>query len=381
MKKVFNILFYLVLTVAIVVIAGLSYHYYKMPQRLTPAPYKIAKGVYEADEIASNADVLIVGDNMGVSIGPHIDKLTMELSKKLARPLSIYNISQDDESLYRTIQKVESLEKVPKILIIATGYSEMQEDLYPKTLQAKKNNNLNFKIYRNLYVQSLMQLYPEISRLVFVPEHIKELKEKIVPIDFTKLTPQEFRDNLNKEISLYEVRLEKFLRRLKANGTNVLLVIPPINIELQDLKVCADTTNETIETTLKQLQNLLTKGQTKEAQIIDQTINNKIVANTFYHQLKQELYEKQGKITKAYEQALLKLSFACEVKSGHPIFIKTLENTALSQNIDSINFNEIVKQSYTRDPLFISAKTPQSIYFPKLMKELVIKLKQLTQLR
>ncbi|POB14545.1 hypothetical protein C0Z22_05485 [Halobacteriovorax sp. DA5] len=341
----------------------------------------MAPGVFGPDEVASNADVLIVGDEMGVSIGPFINDITTQLSKKLARPLSIYNISTKGESLYRTIERVAALKKVPKILILASGYSELQEDIYPTKKDAIKVNNQNFKFFRNLYIQSLIKLHPNLSRLIFLNENLKQLTSEIEQIDFENLSPERFRSILEKELLLYDIRLEKFFRNLKSQGINILTIIPPINMEINDLKICQDTTSVLFEDALSKLETLLSESKTKEAHVLVQSLDKNILANTKFHQLKQEFFEKQGEITKAYDQALQKVAFACEVKSSHPLFIKQLEKIAAHQNVDIVDFNEVLKQNYTRNPLFISNKAPQSIYYPKLVSELVIKLKQITQLK
>ncbi|WP_412462650.1 hypothetical protein [Halobacteriovorax sp. RT-2-6] len=381
MKKIFNIIFYLACAFIITILGLLSYHYHEAPLRETPAPYVMAPGVFGPDEVASNADVLIVGDEMGVSIGPFINDITTQLSKKLARPLSIYNISTKGESLYRTIERVAALKKVPKILILASGYSELQEDIYPTKKDAIKVNNQNFKLFRNLYIQSLIKLHPNLSRLIFLNENLKQLTSEIEQIDFENLSPERFRSILEKELLLYDIRLEKFFRNLKSQGINILTIIPPINMEINDLKICQDTTSVLFEDALSKLETLLSESKTKEAHVLVQSLDKNILANTKFHQLKQEFFEKQGEITKAYDQALQKVAFACEVKSSHPLFIKQLEKIAAHQNVDIVDFNEVLKQNYTRNPLFISNKAPQSIYYPKLVSELVIKLKQITQLK
>ena len=69
------------------------------------------------------------------------------------------------------------------------------------------------------------------------------------------------------------------------------------------------------------------------------------------------------------------------MESSHPVFTKILERTAINQNIDIVDFQQIIKENYMRNPLFVTKKTPQDIYYPKLVNELVIKLKQLTQLQ
>ncbi|WP_162929600.1 hypothetical protein [Halobacteriovorax sp. BALOs_7] len=381
MKKVFNILFYLACVLIIAILGGLTYHYYEMPLRDDPAPYKLSDSVYGPDDIASNTDVLVIGDDLGMTLNPYIGEITTKLSQKLARPLAIYNISAKNESLFRTIEKVSKLTKVPKIIILATGFSEMQEELYPKSNKELNINNINFKIYRNLYIQSFIKLYPNLSKLFYLNENIKELEKQVTPLDYSKLSAKAFRSIFDKEVLLYQHRLESFLRELRKKGVNVLMVLPPINIEISNLKVCEDTTNDKIEKALQKLDNLLEQGKTKEGQLLVESLDKKIVANTKYHQLKQELYRKQGQITKSYEQALLKLAFACEVESSHPVFTKILERTAINQNIDIVDFQQIIKENYMRNPLFVTKKTPQDIYYPKLVNELVIKLKQLTQLQ
>lgn len=324
---------------------------------------------------------MITGDDLGVSLNPYISDLTLKLSEKLARPLAFYNISEKNESLYRTINKISKLEKLPKIIILATGFSEMQEDIYPNSVKGISRNNLNFKIYRNIYIQSALKLYPNLSKLFFLNEDLKLLNEEIKPINYEKLSTKDFRSIFGKEVLLYQQRLEEFLRNMKAKGINVLIVTPPINIELNNLKVCKDTSDENIQKALKELESILNEGKTKEAQLLVNSLDKKIVANTKYHELKQKLYMSQGQVTKSYEQAILKLAFSCEVKSSHPVFAKILENTAINQNIDIVDFQQIVKENYMRNPLFITEKNTQEIYYTKLIEELVIKLKQLTQLR
>lgn len=381
MKKVFNILFYLACVLIITILGGLTYHYYETPLRSDPAPYIVRDSIYGADPVASSKDVLIAGDDLGVSLNPYISDLTLKLSEKLARPLAFYNISEKNESLYRTINKISKLEKLPKIIILATGFSEMQEDIYPNSVKGISRNNLNFKIYRNIYIQSALKLYPNLSKLFFLKEDLKLLNEEIKPINYEKLSTKDFRSIFGKEVLLYQQRLEEFLRNMRTKGINVLIVTPPINIELNNLKVCKDTSDENIQKALKELESILDEGKTKEAQLLVNSLDKKIVANTKYHELKQKLYMSQGQVTKSYEQAILKLAFSCEVKSSHPVFTKILENTAINQNIDIVDFQQIVKENYMRNPLFITEKNAQEIYYTKLIEELVIKLKQLTQLR
>jgi hypothetical protein len=106
----------LFLGVIIAILGGLLYrkHVY-----IIPFPYEVAETptkIYrDSLKQAQEAQVLIVGDRMGVALNSYIPMIKSELEKELKTAPAIYNWSRPHEGLHRTLNKIKSLKKVPPI--------------------------------------------------------------------------------------------------------------------------------------------------------------------------------------------------------------------------------------------------------------------------
>lgn len=372
MQRIILILFFLVFTA---VFSGLGYLYKNNKTRVYPLPYMLAKGTYPLDNIAQEADVLIIGDQLGVEFNSQVQKLIENLSEKLQKPLSIYNLSVENEGIHRTLAKIRNMDKLPPIIIYMGGSSEFHEDLYPSEIKKYK---LNYKIFMNDYAQTAVMLFPILSRFIYIPDHVKELNEKIVPAK--RLNDRHFQFIAQSTFYFYQEQLMDLVDLISEKGSTPIIVTHPINYEAKVNKVCDNSMTDDITIEQVDIKNMIESNKIKEAYNRTLILDGISVGNAQTKYLLGISQITLGKLKKARLNLTLAKALDCAPKGAHPVINQIQRKVIRERALENIDFDRMVNLDLGKEVLFLDGTSPQFIYWEKLENEMTNKLKRILDL-
>ncbi len=363
--------------VAIGVSSLLFIRFKNKPTSIYPFPYFVDATQYKSPELKeiSSSDILIVGDRLGVNLDKYIPEMNEELSKNLRNQLKIYNWSTKGEGLHRTLKKLKMLKKLPPIVIYAGGSEEFYEE---RLLTADKEiHDYNMKVFRDDRYSSLLMTFPDISKILYKkPIKYFYLNQMIVP--FPKASSAAVSQTRAELIyNYFSIQLDTLATLSREKGSTFIYITAPVNLEIPPRIVCDNAVSNTIITEQSDIKKLIESGQSKEAtarlkKLLSQSIGN---AQTYYLLGKAQL--NQGLLKDAKENLSMAATYDCGNWRSNSIFNKLIIKNAKKNGIKSIDFSEIVTRGLGRNITFEDEYYPQSIYYNKLQKELMLTIKSI----
>jgi hypothetical protein len=372
MQRIILILFFLTVTA---IVSGLGYLYKNNETRVYPLPYSVAKGAYPTDNIAEDADVLIIGDQLGVEFNSQVQKLVENLSEKLQKPLSIYNLAAEGEGIHRTMAKIKSMAKLPPIIIYMGGSSEFYEDLYPNDLKKYK---LNYKIFKNDYAQTAVMLFPILSRFIYVPDKVKQLGEKIEAAK--NRNDRHFQFVAQSTFYFYQEQLMDLIDYMIDKGSTPIIVTHPVNYEAKVNKVCDNAVTDDITIEQVDIAKMIESNKVKEAYNRTLILDGISVGNAQTKYLLGISQITLGKIKKAKSNLTLAKALDCAPKGAHPVINQIQRKVIRERALENIDFDKMVNLDLGKEVLFIDGVSPQFIYWERLENEMTNKLKRILDL-
>lgn len=337
-------------------------------------PYPYTMGELKLDEItsASKADVLIIGDSAGVYIAPFLEDFKSQTSNELKRPLKIFNWARKGETLAHSLKKVQSLLKMPLLIIYHAGLDEMdharfQLEEVPKILK-------NISITKNDSLMSSILSAPIIGRLLFWPHKRPQLNfstnDILSPLP-SDLPPKYALKSLEVIYEVYSWEAKEFFSYLKLKDANVWFIPQAYNLKVPPSRTCESASDSEIDSLLKQASNLIVKGKTKEAFSIVNSIltSNKTHARALYTM--GNLFMKRGDFSSAKRAYYQSMIYDCGLRRANPLLLKILMEEAEKKDFTIIDFNRSVTNFLGKNLLFQDLRQPQSIYYKKLIEQLV----------
>ena len=372
MQRIILILIFLVIAT---IGSGLGYLYSKNPTRIYPLPYQVANQTYGTDNIAEDADILIVGDDFGVEFNNQVQKLVETLSEKLKKPLSIYNLAQNGEGIHRTLNKLKKLKRLPPIIVYMSGGSEFHEDLYPQDIRKFK---VNFKIYKNDYAQTFIMLMPVLSRFLFFPDQVKSLGQEI--IKSKKRNDRNFQVIAESTFYFFKEQLMDLVDYISENKSTVIMVTPVVNYERKVQKVCDNAVTDDITIEQVDINKLLENNRLKEAYNKTLILDGISVGNAQTKYLLAKSQLAQGKFKLAKKNFILAKALDCAPSEAHPVVNQIIRQVIKQRSLENIDFDNIVNNDLGKEVLFLNDNSPQFIYWEKLETELTLKIKRILDL-
>ncbi len=367
----------------IVLIGGLSLLFIRLknkPTSIYPFPYFVDSAQYKTDELAEirKSDVLIIGDHLGVQLDKYLAPVVEKLSKNLRNELKIYNWSTKTEGLHRTIKKLRVLKKVPSIIIYHGGSEEFFED---RLLTADKDiYDYNMKMFKDDRFSSLLMTLPDVSKILYKkPSKYFYLGDKIKPFNkasssFVSQTRAEF------IYHYFAIELEELATLSREKGATLIYITPPVNLEIAPRIVCDNSVSNTILTEQAEIEKLIEAGSSKEANARLKRLLSQSIANAQTYFLLGRAQLGQGLISKAKKSLSLAAAYDCGNWRSNAIFNKLIIDNAKKNGIKVIDFSTIVESGLGRNITFVDEYYPQSIYYNKLQKELILIIKSILKI-
>ncbi len=367
----------IVIVLFLIICLGICYLGINNADRDGLIPYKLN---YQAQVAgAKNADVLIVGDQLGEVFNSQIEAIVEELSQELNKPISIYNLSKNNYNIYRIEHLLESISKdtesgLPPVIIYLGGMSEFYERMLPKNLNL---TYFNFKLYKNQGFRTLITLFPFLTKFLFIPEKTVVLNEQPVKEDFNDKVFLVYSEIY---YYLYEKKLKDIARLIEKNNSIFIPVIPAVNLFSDKLRACKTSSNDEVNHKLDEAQALIDQKKNKEALSLLHSLNTIATANSKISYLYGLSLYNTANFKQAKKQLELAKAYNCEPQYAHPIINSIILKTVKLRSLNYINFDDMVNRNFGKNELFLNDLEPQSIYLESLKKEITIMLKDVLTL-
>lgn len=361
-----KILKLILLSIVGIVLFLVGYRYVDNPERIIPYPYIMGQMSFSDVEEAAQADVLIVGDRMGVALEPILGKLTEQVSKGLRTPLKIYNWSWTHEGLHRSIARLKTLKKFPPVIIYHGG----SEEFFERKLYLEDRDVIfsNFTTYDNPSLLSLIITFPTLSRFLYRKGNLVTINEKTP--NKTLYSPTNKQTLMELHYKIYEYELRELIRLVKDKKSKLVLMTTPINFDVEPKEVCENAQDQQIIESLQTLEDMINKGQTKQAVGDLKILSKELVANARAYYLLGQAAKGQADFPAAREALKMAAVFDCAAWRGGPIFNAIMFKEAKEEKVRLLDFDRIVNQHYGRNELFVDDVFPQFLYYEHLTESL-----------
>lgn len=345
----------------------------KNPEQIVPYPYDF---VERAPAMKPDAPILIIGDRMGAYFGRFKEELAAKISQNLDNVIKIQSIAGEGQGLHRSLHQLKSLEQWPQILIYHGGSEEFAESKF-ETSEIKKISQ-NFRLYKDDRVQTLLLLYPWLSRILYTPVKRTQLSpEAALKKD---LSEKEYLQKLETEILLYEEQLNQLVSMAKDRNSLLILTTTPINLDVPPKSVCSFSTNAEIDKAVSELQDLVKKEDWKTAWGTANKHTMMYPGNAMLFHLEGVIGKKIGKSKEAVNSALQASSYECTSWRATEVQNSIIRKVAASQQVILFDFSRMVEKEWTANITFFDELHPQNIYYDKAMAQLGLAIRKILKL-
>ena len=368
----------LILCFLLPVIGGFSYlglRFQKNRPNIEPYPFYFKQ---KPTTIKLKAPVLIIGDSMAVRVSTFKDLLAKKISSTLSTPIEIDTLVSEGQNIHRSFELLKSLERLPLIIILISNRDETYESLF-KTKDIEKIAK-NFKIYDNIYLQSLFMIFPDISRLLYHNVSYLPLARQ-APIPDENIYPDHIliqRQQIN--YKLYGATLNKFFNFAKKSASMVIPVTTPINLTLPPKKDCYGSIEKTAGSEIQQLSRLIKNKDFKGAYNLSQELALMYPSNASILFDHSRILTKLNKYSESHRYAELAAVYDCGNQAGDPIFNQIMKQDALKYNFVAFDYHQYLADETRRNTPFIEDIYPQDLYLEKFADILGLKIKSLLKL-
>ena len=357
---------------------GYTYWIYSAKRTLiTPYPYtftQLAHKPLESElQMANEAQILIIGDQMGANLKAFTPALVSELNQKFKSPPKIYNWSVPHEGLHRTLFKLNFLKKFPPIII----YHGASSELYEKTFNVSDKKAIlnNFVAFDNEKIISLIITFPWLSRIFYKKMHyfdldlLTENKEQLD--DSQKMNEKEI------SFKLFTYQMRQLIEQVKENKSNLILITTPLNLEIAPHHTCSFATSEKIIDTQKELEILITSGDYKTASLLAFPLAKETYSNATSFYLLGKTLMGLGDLANARLAFQKATAFDCTNWRGNAIYNAIIKAEATTHQIILVDFAQYMASQLSHDALFSDDIFPQNLFYQTMIAEVLVNLKKL----
>lgn len=373
MKKVLSSLALLLAGILLTVGFLVFRRYSQNPQQIFPYPYSFSS---EAPGISLDAPILIIGDRMGNYFSKFKTELASVISQDLSKSIKIQSLAKDGHALHRSLHELKSLSQWPQILIYQGASEEFREEKFiPSEIPKIKKN---FQLYRDDRFQTLLILYPMISRILYEPLNRVKLTETVTPY----VVPDEARylGRLEMEIKLFEEQLTQLVKESRNRNSLLILTTTPINLDIKPKKVCEFATTSLIEKEIRSLEELLQAENYKAAIAKSEKLMMLYSGNAYLHYLHGQINAKLGRIEDAKSALLQASAYDCDPWRATELQNTVIRKVAKTEQVLLFDFAEMVTRGWTESPRFFDDIYPQNIVYEEGVKQLGLVIKRILKL-
>lgn len=341
----------------------------------TPYPYIFQKDLYAGLEV--DAPIVIIGDRLGDRLGSFSKLMAKRISQNLSKPIKIHSLAQKGEGLHRTLKKLKSLSKLPLIII----YLGSSQEHYEKRFKTSEIPIIkkNLKLFSDDRVQTLLMIFPELSRYIYHPvEYVKLSPELIEDKEqYDQITTQK-RNEIT--FKLFESEVDELITYAKDRNSYFLAISAPINLDVPPKSSCPGSFDESFRAKLDNVIELIKKKDYKLAYGISKElalINNSNARSHFIHG---KIAKKLGKDQEALKHLELAAAFDCDNWRSNPVYNSILKRTADKHDAAFFDLHALLQDNASKGVVFMDDIYPQNLYLEKTANTIADRIKKLLKL-
>lgn len=377
-----------ILFLILIAVIGLSaYLYWKiLPKRIiiTPYPYSFSEkytkkfNQTQNDQLkkAKNSQILIVGDQLGKTLDPHIPYFQNLFKESLKNPPSIFNWSEQNEGLHRTLFKLKNLEKIPPIVIYFGGSSELQEKIF--NVNDKLKIEYNFKVFDDEMKISSIITFPYLSKFFYKDITYFDLEESK---EYKSYESSNFKF-YEKELSffLYKYEIKELIDLVKSHNSQLIFITTPLNLDIEPKEVCVHSSSEAIVELQQEIENDIKEGAFKSALPKAVELAEVTTSNARSYFLLGKSAQGAGDYKLARENLLKATVFDCQNWRGNAVYNSIIRSASKKYQLQMIDFEQLMSSNISSDALFFDELIPQNIFYQTMTQELGDILKNILKL-
>lgn len=351
--------------------------FFKNPTQTIPFPYFFAPDSYKTQNPES--PILIMGDRMGKRFYEYAETMSQEISKGLVEPIQIQSWAKDGDGLHRILKKLQSLKKIPKIVIFH-GMSQEFLELRFK-LNELENIGRNFDIYQDQTVRTMIYFFPVISRYLYQPVKRLEFTDKIIPFLPTSETKRELIEIQSMTYKIIEHELDEIINIIQKNGSTLMFVTTPINYKIKPQRACSATISSDIKEQINSAEDYIQRGMLKEGLLGLNQDSLKSIPNPFLFFLRAKVHHNLLEYTQSMENYQMAASFDCKLWRTTPILNNIMRTKAAQKSVSMFDFAQMIEDDFFINDTFIDELYPQDFYYERMAKAVGQEVKKLLGLQ
>ncbi|MBC76768.1 MAG: hypothetical protein CME64_12205 [Halobacteriovoraceae bacterium] len=341
----------------------------------TPYPYIFQNDLYE--DLDVDAPILIIGDRLGERLGSFSKLMAKRMSQNLSKPIKIQSIAQKGEGLHRTLKKLKSLKKLPLIIV----YLGSSEEHYEKRFLTKEIPTIkkNLSLYSDDRVQSLLMIWPELSKYIYHPVDYVRFTRELVE-DETEYNQLDVQKRNEITFKLFESEIEELITYAKDRNSYFLAISSPINLDIAPKSSCPGSFDESFRPKLNKVIELVKKKDFKLAYNISKDlalINNSNANSQFIHG---KIAKKLGKNQEARQYLELAAAFDCKNWRSNPVYNSILKKAADKHDAAYFDLHGLLQDNANNGVVFMDDIYPQNLYLEKTANTIADRIKKLLKL-
>lgn len=373
MKKVLSLIVILV-TACLLGFGALIFQRFEANEEtIVPFPYKFSKS---PAEYKVEAPILVVGDRMGERLARFNRELVEVISSNIDNKIKIQSLAKSNYGIHRTLEDLKTIKKWPQILIYHGGSEEFLEKKFDKAYDSQIKKN--FERFSDERIQTLIILYPWLSRLVYEP--IKKINLSPAPQLVEELTEEQYLSTLDTELLLFKEHLQELVKLSQDRNALLILTTTPINLDVPPKKVCSISTNIDVEKDIRTLKDLLRKNDVKKAYALSSKLVTKHVGNAQLYYIHGQITRRLGNLQEAVKFLVESSAYDCNPWRATHLQNNIIRAVARDNQVILFDFAELTDRDYTKNRTFFDEIYPQNLYYELAINQLGILIKNILKI-
>ncbi len=372
MKKILSGLLSLILLAIITGGIFVFIRYKKNPEQIVPYPYTFQSSY---PEIPLEAPILITGDRMGVYFAKFSKNLANAISVNLENAIKVQSIAQKGHGIHRTLHQLRSLKQWPQILIYQGGSEEFSEIKF--NLSEISKINTNFSRYSDDRIETMLILYPWLSKIVYEPIEQMVFNQEVKPFEYEQ---KNYLRRLETELLLYRQHLIQLVAMARDRNTLLILSTTPINLDMAPKVICEFATTTSIEADILTLRDLIAAKNPKSAYALVSKLSAQNPTNAEILFLHGQVAKSLGKLSEAKSKFLESSAYDCLPWRVTELQNSIIRKVAQDHQIPLFDFAGLLEQNYDNGVTFFDEHYPQNIYYEQAMTQLGLVIQKILKL-
>lgn len=372
LKKILTATLALVLVLLIGASGYLFLRYNKNKEQIVPYPY-----VFENAEAWNiSAPIIMIGDRMGEQLARFQIELAAKISENLSKPIEIQSLAKEGLPLHRTLHQLKGISKWPQIVLYQGASEEWNEELFiPSEVQWIKKN---FELFQDDRLQTLLILYPELSRLLYHPIAYKKIG-LTVP-EKKEWKQEEYLARLELKLKIFELELLDMINLSRDRNSLLILTTTPVNLDIAPKEVCEISTNLDIEAEMEGVRDLIRKKDYKTALSRSTDLVNKFPGNAAIYYLHGQVSKRMGLRDQAINALKQAAAYDCLPWRATEVYNGIIRRVAREQQVLLFDFASFMEKDWTSNVTYFNDLYPQNLYYQRATEQLGILIKRILKL-